>query len=172
MRVIVRWVLSLLMLGAVTAGAGAAEAADSMSKERAGRYYLDAACESKRAESRFDWQVWLGRKTISHREAQRRLPEIKRLTRGFALAEQEFGNRLKNPPASWPTEVSTPVRRRVVLQNRYVSALLRASRAADAGGWSFWIKTAWRVDFGEHAAIIRERLELPPPGKGCGQSDS
>ncbi|MBD3946478.1 hypothetical protein [Nocardioides ganghwensis] len=170
MRVVVRLLLSALMVIAAIVGVGTAHAAEPMSKERAGRYYLAGTCETKRAYNHFDWHVWLGRKQISRREVANRLPEIKRLTARYARAEQRFLNRLKNPPAAWPSDVRTPVKRMATLQGRYVNALLRASRAANAGSWGFWIKTAWRAgDYKDYPEIIRERLELPPPGKGCGQ---
>lgn len=169
MRVVVRLVLSALMTVTAIMGAGTAQAAESMSKERAGRYYLSGTCETKSAAKYFDWHVWLGRKRISQGEVARRLPEIRRLTARYARAEQGFLDRLKNPPAAWPSDVRTPVKRMAILQGRYVNALLRASKAANAGAWSFWIKTAWRADnYKKYPTIIRERLELPPPGEGCG----
>lgn len=169
MRAIVRLTMILTVMMSGLVAHAPAQAAQDMGRERAGRYYLESACAAKRAEGTYEWKVWLGRNKIGERELNRRLPEVKRLTRRYALAEQTFVRRLVDPPQAWPDDVASAARRLGAANKRYASTLFNASRAGNADKWIYWIKASYRVDFGKHASIIRERLELPPPGEGCGQ---
>lgn len=138
-----------------------------MTKQWAGRYYLKGACAVTHAQNRFSWRIWLGRDSIPLREVQRRLPQVKKATRDYVRGEQKWIKHLRQPPAAWPRDVRSPVKRLARDNERYASLLGRAAKARSARAWGKWWRVAKGYDFHGDAKKIRERLDLPP-SRSCG----
>jgi hypothetical protein len=143
---------------------GPATARAEMSQERAGRYYLASACSANAVADRFYRKIWKGRQTISTSEVRRRLPELKKLSKGFAISEARFARRMLNPPAKWPEEVRPIVKRLANKTVIFATRRWKQAHVATAGRWLYWNGQANKVNFGRLSARIRAKLDLPA---GC-----
>jgi hypothetical protein len=140
---------------------------DVMGHTRAGKYYLRNACADNAAASRFYTRIWKGRKTITLREATRRLPELKHESRLYGRADHVFAKALYNPPAAWPTEVRRPVNHLASSVVESATILLKMGAVATARRWFGLNYKLNHVYSGHYAETIRAKLGLPPAGKGC-----
>ncbi|MDO9496952.1 MAG: hypothetical protein Q7J48_14700 [Nocardioides sp.] len=157
MALLLGMVMTVLVGGPATARA-------EMSKERAGRYYLASACPANAVADTFYRKIWKGRQTISKSEVRRRLPELKKLSRGFAVSEARFARRLLNPPAKWPLEVRPIVKRLANKSIIFATRRWKQGNVRTAGRWLYWNGQANEVNFGRLSVRIRAKLDLPA---GC-----
>lgn len=166
-----RWfltlVLSVAMMAALPVVSATAALDGEMTDEQAGPVYLNAVCPSIRASDRFDRVVWRGRKTITWAELDRRLPEIKRVSRAYGRASQKSSRRLFNPPAPWPADVDALVTKLADADARFSAWLMSMGEATTGREWNrYWVR-AKKVRYGTWGSQIRARLGLPPAGEGC-----
>lgn len=169
MRRLLVALLALLALPLLVAmpSASATQADDVMGAKQAGKYYMKSVCPSNNAADRYYQRIWKGRDSISWREVRRRLPEIKRESRRYGQALFKFSRKLFNPPAEWPEEVDALVTKLADASAVEGTLRVRSSKATNARAWGRMHKKASNVYYGQWAAKIRARLDLPPPGEGC-----
>lgn len=148
-----------MTLLAPTANATPADT-EEMGVESAGAYLIKHLCKAGRADDRFEQRVWGERKTISHAEVRRRLPEIKRHTRTFADAYFDLALALDQPPAAWPAEASSLADRLASSYLTYSSRLYSAAAATFQQGWSHHWRRAKAVHFGMVTERLRVKLEI------------
>jgi hypothetical protein len=144
-----------------------ATAEEPMGVGEAGDYYLEHACRYAAAGDRFERVVWHGEETIPKAAIRRRLPQIKTATSRFARAIARMSNRLYNPPAPWPQSVQGLASRLADATADYGDTRKRQGKADNAEEWMRLNRKANRVNFHNYGEKIRDRLDLPPPGKGC-----
>lgn len=163
----------LTALAAVTLGSGLAlveapaQAAGTMSQTRAGQYYLRQMCKANHAGDRFVRIVWGNQDRISLAEVRRQFPTIKQASRRYGLVEHEVARALYNPPGAWPSMVAPHVRTMASLSTRHGVLRLHQGRARTPHQWLVLNGRANRLPWGNHSALIRARLDLPAPGRGC-----
>lgn len=158
---------ALLSLVVVPPAGAAASADEEMSKERAGKYFLKSACAGKEKADRFSRIVFGPDNQVSFAEIRRRLPEFKRAAGDVAPAVYRYGRALLNPPKAWPSNVAKPV-------NTLAKNILRSSKLFDAAstavtarGYYDRLAELSRLSRNSPARLVRARLDLPPPGRGC-----
>lgn len=156
--------LSLLLSGTATASALVDE---EMSDAEAGRVYLDAVCPANDASDTFYRVIWRGRKTIPWAELNRRMPEVRRLSKAFGRATARGSRQLFSPPAAWPSDVDSLVTR---IANTYAKEsywLMAMAEATTGREWDRYWTRYGKIRSGTASAEVRARLGLPPNGQGC-----
>lgn len=140
-----------------------------MTQEQAGIHYLDAVCANNVARGKYSEVLFPnGAKNLTFAQAPRRLPALQRASSRWAVANYRFARQLANPSAEWPVVVQGPVDRYESLLLKLNHQLRRAASASTAKGWWDWdLKADKLYKRGNPSAVIRSRLNLPPPGRGC-----
>ena len=167
LRILAAPTAALTFLAALLAPAGATAAAreDVMSELQAGQYFMSTACALNKAVEEMQRIVYGPDNRITHAEVKRDLPRIKRATGQYGEAHYDFGRALLHSPARWPSSVSNRVDRLIGNRLQMARLLKRASNAASAREW---VKTTNRAhEIAVSTDVIRARLDLPPPGRGC-----
>lgn len=173
LSVAVSALLLTLLTGLVSVGVSPAVAMagtdEEMPQAQAGRYYLDAVCKNNKARARYQEALFPNNaEELTFEQARRRLPALRRASRLWADANYRFARKLSNPPAEWPASVQGPIGRYETLLLKLDRLLRAAASAPTARGW--WVsdgKADKLYKRGSPSAVIRSRLDLPPPGRGC-----
>jgi hypothetical protein len=161
--------VAIVVMASVLVAAPTASAATPMGQHRAGQYYLRWVCPQNDAGARLEQILFHGRRVFHSNEITgRRLTRTKRAARHVANTQFTAARKFNNPPAAWPASVRRPVRQ---LSNNFVrtSGIFQRMGAARNGRqvvrtWNNAMD-ATRPALGR---IIRARLNLPAPGRGCG----
>lgn len=171
MRLLTRLLVLTVTTVATFAGgtAGSAFAAEDMSVEQAGSYYLSAVCPVNAADHKFDYAMFRGRDSVTLRQMRNRLAATKRAARADSNAHYTFARTLTNPPAAWPANVQPPVATLTTKSLRLSIVYGHIAAARTARGVFYWYD---RLAAPTRAAAlpartIRANLNLPNVGSGC-----
>ena len=156
---------AVAMLLALQMSMAGAVAREPMSERQAGREYLASACDLVAAIDKNRAEVYGEDNWITFEEAEKRLEEIKGLTRPYARAYFVSARALLNPPGAWPRSVDDLVETSARQMLRINTLLRRAVTARTAERWLNLTNRAHKITW--PSATIRARLDLPPPGSGC-----
>lgn len=159
--------LSVLMATVSPAGAALRARENEMTQQQAGRYYLKVTCPKDVVRVRFNRVVFGPDDDVTLAEVRRRLPEFKRVSGEFGRANYRWARGLLNPPAPWPSSVDGPIDTAATKILGVSRALGAASRSSTAVEWARHVAKAAKLNRATPADMIRARLDLPPPGRGC-----
>ena len=162
--------VAIMVMASLLVAAPTVSAATEMSQQRAGRYYLRWVCPQNDAAARLERILFQGQRVFHASEITgQRLVRTRRAARHLANTQFTAARKFNNPPAAWPAYVRRPVRQ---LSNNFLRTSAIYQRMGGARNGRQVVRT-WNNAIDAirpaPARIIRARLNLPAPGRGCGR---
>lgn len=156
-----------LVLGAP--GAATADEGETMTTKAAGNYYLKFACQKNAAVARFSRAMFHDENRVTRAEMRERMDATRRAANRASNVFFRGARRFDNPPAAWPSSVTRPIARLVVLDLRMSGRFDALAGASNAGQMFHRYDRMFRVykRVTPVAKKIRLELGLPNNGKGC-----